>query len=339
MTSPPIFIVGAPRSGTSLMRNLLRSHPQLAFTDESHFIPLFYRAHGNPETDRAARRLAARILRLGWMRQWKLDLDPSSLAHHRSYARLVSGIFEEMARAAGKPRWGDKTPQYLTEIPTLLEIFPEAKIVHVYRDGRDVALSSMRVRFGPQNLYTAAQAWRTRVTTGRRVGGRLSASTYMEVRYESLLSRPEDTMRRVCDFLHEPFCEEVLRPSPLRRTRRPVLGRPRGPSYTFAPEVARSNLGKWKRAMPPADRALFESVAGDLLEELGYETEGVRRSISTARRVAWRVDHGARWIAVRLNTRPLWPVTQALFLEARARSRLRGTSRDARSLRPMEAGR
>jgi hypothetical protein len=88
MSDSPIFIVGCPRSGTNLLRDLLRSHPHLAFPDESHFIPEFYSGYGDPKNEHEARSLAARILNLHWVQAWRLELDLSLFANDRSYRRM-----------------------------------------------------------------------------------------------------------------------------------------------------------------------------------------------------------------------------------------------------------
>jgi hypothetical protein len=322
VTESPIFVVGCSRSGTGLLRDLLRSHPSITFPLESHFIPGFYRGFGDPRTDREARALAARILRLGWVRRWDLRLDPSSLAHCRSYRELIAALYEELARREGKPRWGDKTPHYVADIPLLLELFPAARIIHIYRDGRDVALSWMATHFGPANLYTAAKAWKRLVTTGRRDGGQ--SSSYLEVRYEALLSDPEETMRRVCDFTGEDFTDAVLRPSRLPRfPHRPILGRRPRRALSSETEIVARNAGRWRREMTPRDRSLFEGVAGDLLAQLGYETEGATRSLSRGRRLACRAHAAGRITARRLNHRDPWPATFLFTREARIRHWLR----------------
>lgn len=303
MTNSPIFIVGCPRSGTNLLRDLLRSHPHLTFPGESHFIPQLYKGYGDPQNEREARRLAARILSLRWVRSWGLQLEPSSFANDRSYRQVVSRIYEEWASKENKPRWGDKTPHYMTKIPVLLEIFPSAKIIHIYRDGRDVALSWLRVRFGPRNLFTAARGWKAMVSAGRRAGAALSQETYLEVRYESLLSNATGTMKQVCAFVGEPFTDAVLRPSPLKTESRhaPIIGaqRPRRPPSS---EIASANMEKWKRGMSIPDRILFESIAGDLLETLGYKTEGATRRITKAEQFMWKAHHSFLWLLRRINT-------------------------------------
>ena len=284
----PIFIVGCARSGTTLLRDLLRSHPRLTFPEESHFIPLFYRAYGDPQNAAEACELAKQILRLRWVRLWRLGLEPASFSDCRSFREVLSRLYETWARDENKPRWGDKTPGYVREIPLLIKLFPGARILHIYRDGRDVALSWFsHVWFGPRNMYTAAGQWRRRVNAGRGAAATLPRGTYMEVRYETLLEQPRETMQQVCEFLGEPFDEAVLRPSKIE-------GDPRLNPFSAQNsrgELMRNNAGKWKTRMPVRDRVLFESIAGDLLETLGYETEGRTRRISSAERVAWHLHH------------------------------------------------
>lgn len=302
MKISPIFIVGCPRSGTTLLRDLLRSHPHLTFPEESHFIPSLYRGYGDPRDESEARELAEAILRIPWVRAWGLSLDPSSFAGDRSYARIVARVYEAWALKENKPRWGDKTPVYVLHIPLLLEIFPAAKILHIYRDGRDVALSLLRVRFGPRNVFTAAESWKRMVSAGRRAGATLPRESYREVRYETLLGAPRETMREVCTFIDEPFTDAVLQPSPLAGWHRyaPLLGRAR-PRKPRPAEIIAGNAEKWKTTMSPSQRTIFESVAGDLLQTLGYETAGPRRRIAAPERWMWRAHHSVLWLARRQN--------------------------------------
>jgi hypothetical protein len=325
VTESPVFIVGCARSGTALLRNLLRSHSRLAFPSESAFLPTLYRGFGDPRSDREARRLADRILRLRTVRTWGLLLTPDSLAHCRSYAELTSKLYREVARREGKARWGDKTPVYVLHIPTLLEIFPAAKVIHIYRDGRDVALSWIAAGFGPLNVLTAAEQWRHRVLTGRREGSRFPGS-YHEVRYEAILAEPEKTMRGVCEFIGEAFEEGVLRPTP-----------PQGVASDA--EIVSGNMDKWKRHMSPTQLSLFEGVAGDLLASLGYETYGspARRPSRLRRRLAG-LDNSSRLLLRRLNPRGVSPQTFLVMSEARIRARWRDSSARSKVSRHTERG-
>jgi hypothetical protein len=287
----PIFIVGCSRSGTSLLRDLLRSHPRLSFPPESHFIPRFFRGWGDPATAEEAQALGSRILRLATVRRWELELRPEAFRSCRSFADILEVLYGEFARMDGKRRWGDKTPHHVAEIPELARIFPDAKVIHIYRDGRDVALSWLARYYGPRNLHSAAVAWRDLVSAGRRDGPRLG-SAYTEVSYEGLLEHPERTMRAVCDFLREPFTDSVLKPA--ERTSPYVWRQIQRGTYRHRGEIERGNAGNWRDSMALPDRALFESVAGELTRELGYPVEGLARPLPRARRAWWRVDNAVR---------------------------------------------
>jgi hypothetical protein len=326
MNAPPVFIVGCGRSGTSLLRNLLRAHPRMTFPDESHFIPTFYRAYGDPTSSREACKLARIILKLWWVRKWGLSVTPESFADCRSFREVVSRLFEAYAQKANKERWGDKTPSYVLNIPTLLELFSDCQIIHIYRDGRDVALSQFKHPSAQsRNALIAATNWKHRVSVGREIGSTLPAHQYTEVRYESLISEPESTLRAVCDFLDEPFSPAMLRPNYLDRK---AVGRVFGPSHKLdvaTEDIVESNQQKWKRQMSVRDRALFESIAGTLLEELGYETEGHGHTPSTLERSFWRVHQGFWFLLARLNAsnKRDWIPTHARMRWAIIRCRLR----------------
>jgi len=329
VNASPIFIVGCPRSGTALLRDLLRSHPRLTFPPESHFIPAFYRGYGDPRTEREAIVLARRILKLEWIRFWNLPMEAGAFAPDRSFRDILCRLYGAWAHYEKKPRWGDKTPHYVADIAALAEIFPEGKIIHIIRDGRDVAISWLKSGHEPRNLFVGAERWDSYVRAGRASGGKLPSGNYQEIRYESLLRRPEETMTSVCEFIGEPFVEAVLHPSPARpMVRQPIFGRRRLFPVTRAYVIAK-NIEKWKIEMPLPDRRLFESVAGDLLTELGYETEGFNRTVSKFRRFAWNAHHRFLWMAARLNMkgnfRWLWTDFQIrrafLWADHRRRSR------------------
>lgn len=322
----PVFIVGCGRSGTSLLRNLLRAHPRLAFPGESHFIPAFYQAYGDPASSREACRLARILLSLWWIRKWGLSITPESFEDCRSYRSVVSRLFDTYARQEHKERWGDKTPSYVLHVPTLLHLFPGCQIIHIYRDGRDVALSQFTHPSGQsRNAYIAAMNWTRLVSVGRAVGATLPAQQYTEVRYESLIDDPESTLRRLCDFLNEPFSQEVLRPNFLERK---AVKRVFGPDHTLdvaRDTIVKSNQQKWRAAMSVSDRAIFESIAGPLLQELGYEIEGRTHECSAMERQFWKAHQSFWFLAARLNAsnKRDWIPTHARMRWATIRPHLR----------------
>jgi len=285
----PIFIVGAPRSGTSLLRNLLYSHPRLFFRSETQFIPAFYRVYGNPRSRTQALKLAKKMVKLEWVARWEEEIDVREMAEQDTFSAIVDNMFMQLARREGKSVWGDKTPHYVLDIDTLREIFPAAKFIHIVRDGRDASLSQLRANFGPRTIFYAAVYWKKYVQAGLRFEKTVPANQLMSIRYENLLSDTEKEMRQVCEFLELSFDSAVCTPTVIGFRYRKSIFRKRAESYGMTDRVVPKNTQKWKEEMSHADQVVFESVAGDLLGQLGYETGGLKRELSSAEVMKYRM--------------------------------------------------
>jgi Sulfotransferase family len=238
------FVVGCSRSGTTLLRAMLDAHPELAVPPESHF----------------AIQPRIRLRRDRWFGLWGIDApDLRGL----DVADAVRAVFAAYAAAQRKPRYADKTPHYVSHLPLLAQRFPEARFVHLIRDGRDVALSLLEVPWGPNTLEAAAVHWRRRVLEGRAAG--LPPERYREVRYEALVAHAEAELRALAPWLGLAYDPAVLAyagrsitvPYPEHHRH---LGQPPTPG-----------LRDWRRDMAPADVARFAAVAGDALAALGYD--------------------------------------------------------------------
>jgi Sulfotransferase family len=203
-------------------------------------------------------------------RRWRMTreylLDQFDAHPPLDYPDAVRALFCFYARRQGKARYADKTPRNLRNIELLAELFPEAKFVHIIRDGRDVALSLLDVDFGARDIGAAALAWKEFVTEGRASGKRLGIR-YCEINYENILEDPESTIVSLCEFIDLPFDSKMLRyfersekiTAPAAWSRRHVLLPPT------------KGLRDWRIQMMPKDVAVFETLAGNLLDELGYE--------------------------------------------------------------------
>jgi Sulfotransferase family len=242
------FVVGCSRSGTTLLRAMLDAHPQLAVPPESHFALA---------TD--VRRLRRALRRERWFALW--DLEAPDL-RGLNVADAVRALFAAYAGKQGKPRYADKTPHYVSHLPELAGRFPEARFVHVIRDGRDVALSLREVPWGPDGVEEAAMHWRRRVLEGRAAG--LGPDRYRELRYEALVAGPEDELRSLAAWLDLPYDDAML-----RYAERPLVV-PYPEHHGRLRQPPTPGVRDWRREMPPADVARFEAVAGDALEALGY---------------------------------------------------------------------
>ena len=199
---PPFpFIVGSGRCGSTLMRVMFDAHPDMAVPTELYF-SLAPRAEWlTPDGSLIVDRVVADLEARPWYPRMKLEPGAYRAAiaaeAPTDYADVIRSLYGVYAQAQGKPRYGNKSPGHVASMPQLLALFPEAKFIHIVRDGRNVALSYMEHNFGPSDLAGSAEAWRNRVMRGRRAGAKLGPDRYTEVRYEDLLDDPEGQLRRL----------------------------------------------------------------------------------------------------------------------------------------------
>lgn len=277
----PVFIVGAPRSGTTLLRFMLSSHSRIYIPPESDFIPQLFlgRAGVTMSPAQAIRNIEIVLANRRFFREWRdRPLDPKALV--ASLPELTPGAFltalyGSYASQYGAARWGDKSPIYTRYVGLLAQIFPGAQFVHLIRDGRDAALSVLAAypdRFYV-DIYYAARTWRDRVLAARRAGVALGRDRYLEVQYEELTTCPEDVLRRVCAFLGEEYEPSMCRQYELARQQLRPHGR-----HAPVRDPVRRNSGRWRTQMPPVDLRVFATVAGGLLHELGYEPTEIGRT-------------------------------------------------------------
>lgn len=298
----PIFLVGLPRSGTKLLREMLNRHSRIAIAaNESYCLPYFHRrfarygdirrpanfARFYADFSRSAffRRLSARapfISREIWQAQVQAwDFPGVIAAFYQSYAKYYQ-----------KDIWGDKTPGYLREMPLLKSLYPEAKFIHIIRDVRDYGLSIRRA--WQKNIFRAAQRWHDDIRRARRDAAAHLGGDYLEVRYEQLLDTPEAVLRRIAEFLQFPFETAMLTPPASTEN----LGDARA-----VEGILRQNYGKWKTALTPAEIAKIERICGALLEELGYPVRyrGQPQRLHPLRMRLYQAADGWRWLLFQLR--------------------------------------
>ncbi len=289
---PAPFVVGATRSGTTLLRLMLDAHPDIAIPSETHFIPDLIKARekSGAAPDRMLEMLTSHRrwgdfhIEAGELAERWAVLDARGELSGPAAVREFFKIYGE--KQGGPPRWGDKTPGYVKRMREIQEYMPEARFIHLIRDGRDVALSILKQSFGPETIEAAADRWRGRVLRGRAQQPYLGF--YMEVKFEDLVLDTEGQLRRICEFIELDFhpamlgyhetaeerLKEKARELPRGKGRDPQSAERRLKSHekTFEPPNP-SLVGGYKTKMDPADRASYEALAGDLLLELGYEAD------------------------------------------------------------------
>jgi Sulfotransferase family len=279
---PPVFIVGCPRSGTSYLYHLLLSAGGFAeFRTQMNVFDVLEPIYG----DLGAPKNKAKMMK-EWLQSKAFDVSGLQaeeikamvLSECRGASDFLRIVMEAVARKQGVDRWIDSTP---TNIPHLLRIkkdFPDARIIHIIRDGRDVALSLDKRGWSrplpwdrDQALLAAGLYWEWIVRKGRKLGFTLQPD-YLEVRYEDLVNQPAETLERLGVFLaHDLNYESIQQVS---------IGSVKNPLTSFKEDLARGlfqPVGRWKDRFPPDQLGLFESLVGDYLKQLGYALSGSAR--------------------------------------------------------------
>ena len=214
--NPYVFVVGCPRSGTTLLQRMLDAHPMLAVANDTHFIPKALKGcevrADLPLTPDLVERARS------YKRFPRLGVPPGAVdaaAEAATYGEFVARLYDALAAEHGKPFAGEKTPDYCDVLPLLHLLFPAARVVHIVRDGRDVALSVLewahegkgpgrKALWQEQPMAVSALWWREKVANGRRDGAALGPSTYRELRYEDLVADPERETQGLSEFLGLP---------------------------------------------------------------------------------------------------------------------------------------
>ncbi len=262
----PIFVVGMNGSGTTMLLDCLDSHPNLfGFPYETRLLPYFFASvqkYGDLDRDENFLRLwndirdipAFRYVYRG--RRPALPADWQSVP--RSLVHIVDRIFAQYAQEKGKRRWCEKTPMHALHMVRLAELFPNARFIHIIRDGRACAASfHRRWRFTPElTMYR----WKNVVREARRQGALLPGQ-YLEFHYEDFIVEPRYWMEKVCEFVGEPFVNEVVAPSRVRNF-----------TGTEAPYIVRSRR-TWHDYFDQKTRVRLDRIGGKMLASLGYRTD------------------------------------------------------------------
>lgn len=268
--SGPLFIIGMPRSGTKLLRNLLNRHSRIAIPDaETEFLPWLAQHAGDfgDLTQQASFDLFYERVTKASFFIYRRDEGrcPSARRWQEACGEFdAAALFEALVRidVDASPEsdiiWGDKSPSYIRHVPLIASLYPHARFIHIVRDARDYCLSINKA-WG-KDMLRAAQRWADDVDAASK-SLRALPNPHLLVRYEDLLAEPGAVLGRICDFLGVGFEQDMLtldRPSE-------NLGDAKGQT-----RIVTDNLGKFKRNLPERTLRRIEEIAGGVLQNHGY---------------------------------------------------------------------
>jgi len=280
---PVPFIVGVPRSGTTLLRLMLDSHPDLCIPPETHFIPGLVQACVKQNT--AQKFIQSLLSHPRWpdfhldqtvLIQTVLQLNPFTVEQG------IKVFYDLYAEKSGKTRWGDKTPGYMMHMNQIEKLIPGVRFIHVIRDGRDVFLSVRDLWWGPNTADAAADLWKKSIQQARSQARGLQH--YLEIHFEALVAETEPVLKQICDFIQLDYTPGMLQyhlraDQRLQELDREVLA-PDGRKISsfqrkaiFEQVRCKPNLSRtrrWEHGMSAPEKAIFLDVAGDMLQDLGY---------------------------------------------------------------------
>jgi len=270
----PVFVLGCPRSGTTLLYHMLLSAGSFAtYRSESNVFNLLVPRFGGMRSSRDREDLMRYWLRSKLFRVSGLDalaIQAKIIADCRTGGDFLRMTMEAVARSQGVERWADCTPEHLLYIPEIKREIPNALIVHIIRDGRDVALSYVKQGWAYplpwdrcEHLSVAGLYWEWIVSRGREYGRRLGGD-YQEVHFEALVTQPRETLARLSQFVGQDL--------DYQRIQQVGIGSVSEPNSSFS-EESREEFNpteRWKTRMSTEDMDAFESLCGEFLQQLGY---------------------------------------------------------------------
>lgn len=281
----PVFVLGCGRSGTKFLYHTLLSAGGFAvYHAESNAFNLIGLRFGDLSRLENRRQmldawLSSKLFeRSGLTRE---EIEPRVLSECRSAGDFLRILMETIAHKQGMTRWAESTPLHLLYLPLIKKLIPDALIVHIIRDGRDVAVSLNKIGWirpfrwdRHRSLVLAGIFWKWIVSKGRRYG-RAMGPDYIEVHYEDLVQHPREFLARLGEFIDHDLDYD--------RIQQVALGSVQSPNSSFKGDThgqEKNPMGRWRTVLSSQQVAELESAIGDLLVDTGYQLVTPSRQLS-----------------------------------------------------------
>jgi len=281
---PFFFVVGRPRSGTTLLRTLFDAHPNVSFPPESQFIVNLYPKYGKKTnwTEKDILEFYEDLLSQWLFDTWNMDHDDLkkallSYTGNTTYGTLCKVVYKQYNSLFKKGTLkfiGDKNPGYAIYTHLLLKIFPEAKFIHITRDYRDNFVSIKNVDFELPVPSIVVQKWKYFFKKFNK-DSRVKPNAYYVIQYEDLAKEPELQMKKLCEFVGIEYNDGIFN---FHEKKDDILkAYPPGYIHSYHSslmhKVNTSKIGVWKKQLSPQQVKIMDATAGKVAEEAGYERE------------------------------------------------------------------
>ena len=312
----PFFILCSGRSGSTLLASMLNMHPNLYVPVELFglysSLPQQLKHYGDLNHDFNLRLLAYDLKNVGQLKEFNIDFDSDEF-YRRIYPRnknlrsVIDCFYETLLSRSGRSRIGDKTPNNSPFIKVIDNLYPESKVIHLVRDGRDCAISSIRSRKGinHRNVYELGKLW-PRNNGMIAAFGSENPSRYLRIRYEDLVVEPANILREICSFLNESYSDSLLsyKEGKFAQENARVLDH----HTNLGENIIRNNVGKWRSGLSREEVSIYNSLAGAALISFGYE------EIDPSRGVSWRFHKFLYWLATTYRRAARYTISQRIGL-------------------------
>jgi len=258
----PIFIIGCPRSGTTLVRVILDSHPHICCGPEMHVIKTLQTCQQQIFS------------------HWK-QLKPYGVSKdefNQTMASMYTVFLDQYVADKKKIRWAEKTPENIFHVPFIDTLFPNCQFINVIRDGRDV-VTSFKKRWGRSAIFSGIKQWNKSAELTFSFRKRFSSGRYIEVKYEDLVQSPERETKKMMDFLGEPWTEELLHHqqhhhdfwfNQIEKTVSTQKNEKQPDRHSPSRPIFSSSVNRWKQDLNAIEKAIVHAKIKRNLSRLEY---------------------------------------------------------------------
>jgi len=316
----PIFIVGVGRSGTTLIQSMLNAHKDIAFTPETHFLRNYI---GNISVNKKLVKndvnyIINKINNDENLKRTDMNLNEIiNLIVKKGEFNLVEfykKLLKNYAKARNKSMIGDKDPKNIEYLHDIKRIFPNAYIVHIIRDPRDVVVSRMKAEWSrDRNFLTHVIAYREQLHKGIRDGKKLFGNHYFELFYEDLIEYPEKTLKKVCKYLNISYDSGMLHFN--EKADKIIKGKERQWKENCFKPVISNNKNKWKNKLNRHQVLLVENICNKSFRNFGYKKSEYWNEMGSFKKIyfiflsflfiffdyIYNFYHNLRWFRIQKN--------------------------------------